>query len=99
MRLRRHLFGDGVTSSDGWWVRFEGRGTIRYRERDRSLILYGEWLLDGTFETPAEDDSHLYSHWAPPHTDEPVTAEDWRRILNNISTALTFLKISHHGPR
>jgi len=79
----------GVEFSKEFSLRIVSRTLLRYEESERVLHVEVE---------PGRGLAVYLSsagHWQPPHSEEALTAEDWRRIGANIARGLGFLRVRH----
>ena len=91
-KFRRLWFGHGAKSDTGITVKFKGLHDIEYRDGQRKLIAFRERLTGD----PAMDiDSTSIESWEPPFSDEPLSDEKRREILDNICRAAQRLGITY----
>ena len=81
--LKRRLFRDEVVGDEGFRVKLLGRMDIRYTERDRTIVVGAERMLDNSILILPRP----WRGWDPPHERERLTAEEWERILRNVVRA------------
>jgi hypothetical protein len=90
MRLRRHWFRGGVTSSDGWRV-WLGPRCVVYEENKKTTRNAAERFPDGRLEIGTA--WQLHSSWDPPHAEVPMTRAQWECIIRNVLIAMEHLRI------
>jgi hypothetical protein len=77
--------GNLISSSDGYSIEFLGREGMRYREGDRSLYVFSEYLIPkgiGIYVKSIE-------RWEPPHNKEEIGTDERERVLSNLAAALS----------
>jgi hypothetical protein len=72
-----------VEGEDGVRVEVLGRTGIRYTESSRSCFVDSEVLASAAIAVYVKG----IRGWDPPHDDDPLTDDDRRRILENITDA------------
>jgi hypothetical protein len=72
-------------------VKLKGRTGLVYEENGKSMLVDSEMLAGPTFDIVIYTDS--LKGWQPPHEHESLTEGDKARIKENISKALSNLRI------
>jgi hypothetical protein len=85
----------GVKSSKGFSLQSVDRYRYEYTEAEKILHVEVEPLRSLSGDYFEEIFSRSLSRWLPPHDAERISPEQVELIRQNISDALTFMRIKH----